>query len=162
MVVRHQRRKPLELPRASSPGKFEGEYRLSEFIWDLTLQGTTEGIGDVQDFGYYSMVDLGPDAVDDVAAQAKESSVVLTPDEREFIRTQAGAIVFEDNYGFVSVTYYDTKEELDREWQSIETDYERFMEGSDDGSGYLTEGDDPTMPGGGPPVYHGPEERWGG
>jgi hypothetical protein len=26
---------------------------------------------------------------------------------------------------------------------------------------YMTRGDDPTMPGGGPPVYHGPEERWG-
>jgi hypothetical protein len=28
--------------------------------------------------------------------------------------------------------------------------------------GYLTPGNDPTMPGGGPPVYHGPEERYGG
>jgi hypothetical protein len=32
----------------------------------------------------------------------------------------------------------------------------------EDDSGYLTPGDDPSMPGGGPPVYHGPEERYGG
>ena len=30
------------------------------------------------------------------------------------------------------------------------------------GSGYLSPGRDPTMPRGGPPVYHGPEERYGG
>jgi hypothetical protein len=127
MVKAHRRRKPLELPRYEGPGKFEGEIRLSEFIWSATLEGGGDGLGDVQDFGYYSMVELGPEAVDDMAAYAKEADVELTADEREFIRGTAGAIVSEDNVGFVSVYYFDTKRELDEAWSGLEEDYDAFM-----------------------------------
>lgn len=126
-VGSHKRRKPLTLPMARSPGKFEGELRISEFVWDLTLEGfADEELGDVQDFGYYSLVSLGPEAVDDIARAAREANVELTPAERQLIRENSGAIVSEDNYGFVHVEYYDSKKKLDQSWSRLEESYRGF------------------------------------
>ena len=129
-VGSHQRRKPiLELPLARSPGKFEGELRISEFVWDLSMQGyESAALGDVQDFGYYSLIPLGPEAVDDVAKQAREANVELTPAERQFIHENAGAIAREDNNGFVYVQYFDSKKTLNRSWSKLEDEYAHFLE----------------------------------
>ena len=159
----------LDLPTTNRPGKFQGELRISEPIWELTLQGG-DGLGDAETFGYFSYMELGPDAVDDIAAQASESNITLTANERFFIASQAGAIVQEDSSGFVYVEYFDSKEVLDDHWNEIEVAWEEFNaedgaefeRDEDDDGGYVTPGNDPTMPSGGPPVYHGPEERYGG
>lgn len=133
-VGSHQRRKPLELPWARSPGKFEGELRVSEFVWDLSMQGyESAALGDVQDFGYYSLIHLGPGTIDDVAKQAREAGVELTPAERQFIRENVGAIAWEDNVGFVWVHYFDSKETLDQSWSRLEDEYADFIgEGEDE------------------------------
>ena len=106
------------------PGKFEGELRISEFIWDLTLEGfEDEELGDVESFGYFAKVSLGPKMLDDVARMARETGVELTPGERQFVKEQAGVILSEDNFGFVSATYFDSKERLDEVWKRLEEDY---------------------------------------
>lgn len=42
------------------------------------------------------------------------------------------AIVSEDSQGFVDVTYYDSKKELDEKWVMLEADYEEFQGPSED------------------------------
>jgi hypothetical protein len=126
MVKSHLRNKPLDLPRYEHPGKFEGEPRISEFIWDLSLSDGG-GLGDVEGFGYYQQFDLGPSAVDEIAAQAKENDVELTVDEKYFIRSNAGAIISEDNNGFVSVEYFWDKDLYERRWRELEFQYERYL-----------------------------------
>jgi hypothetical protein len=56
----------------------------------------------------------------------------LYDDERERLTSSAGCIITEDSNGFVTVTYYDTKEELEKKWAAISSEFESDNDGEED------------------------------
>lgn len=115
------------LRMARSPGKFEGEMLVNQMLWEASLEWGELGIGDVQDFGYFQRHDFDESFVDDL----EKSQGKLNPAERAFLRKQVGAITSEDNFGFVTVGWFESKKALDNIWDEIEDAYGQFYEGSE-------------------------------
>lgn len=124
------------LRRYPTPGKFEGEPWIASYIWDLSMVGGG-GVGNEQDMGWYAdQVDLGPDAVDDMEQAAKDAGdPPLTEDEKDFIRHMAGAIAEENDVGFVSVEFFETKDELEKKWKEYEDAEAEFYEAQEEAEG---------------------------
>jgi hypothetical protein len=80
-------------------GKFEGNSSqlLAETVYNVTMNGTGEELGEVDGFGFYAFV------------KGK----------------RYGFIMNEDSQGFVSVDYYPLKEARER-WAKIEAEYEEW------------------------------------
>jgi hypothetical protein len=118
--------------RRYGPGKFNTI--LDSYVYDLSLDGA-DTLGDVSEIGIvYSAVDLGPDALADIEKSvAKGNDGPLTPEERRLIEKSAGAILTENDQGFVSVDYFDTEDELDKDWEEIESEVDDMYEGDVDG-----------------------------
>ncbi len=110
------------------PGKFEGGLLVDPYVYALTLEGWGDGLGDVSEMGYFwTALGLGPEALKRIRKIAlEEDKETLTREEKGLIQGSYGAIVEETEQGFVDVTYYDTKAELDRKWARIERDVEEF------------------------------------
>lgn len=127
-VGEYQRRRANGLRRVDRPGKFEGELLVSEMLWEASMDwGFDEEIGSVQDFGFYGLIVFDKDITKDLEGAVRMQK--LTDAERAFLREQAGAILSEDNSGFVGVRYYEDKGKLMRAWGILEADSERFYEG---------------------------------
>lgn len=124
-------KRSYELRRAGL-GKFESGFLVDRWVYGLSLE---EGvvIGDVTEVGWAVVpVTLGPDAVKDVREEAKRQDDIVTPDEEAFISDMFGAMVVEDDQGFVDVEYFETEREwLDKqeEWERAE---EEFREGEEE------------------------------
>lgn len=56
----------------------------------------------------------------------------LNEDEQNMLTSCAGVIVREDSDGFVAVHYFDTTEELDKEWDRVMTEHEENEEARED------------------------------
>lgn len=112
--------------RPYGPGKFDSI--IDEYVYALSGEGWThEEVGDVQGFGWFGSVYLGsPEAVKRVKELAAEAKDTLTAEEEELIAESAGAIISEDDQGFVGVTYYDSENELKKAWVKIEQAEEEF------------------------------------
>lgn len=84
------------------PGKFEGcaEQDIGEALYDLTMDGCCEDLGDVEGFGWFAVVD------------------------------HAGRwfIVSEDSQGFFDYREFEAQAERDAEWNRIETEYAEYCE----------------------------------
>ena len=105
----------MTLRRADGPGKFEGELLVTELLYTATLDGGPDDEASDEFAGtWFGRLD-GPLVQDYLADK-------LTDEEREFLSSQAGAILCEDTQGFVSASYYETKEALDADWNSIVSD----------------------------------------
>lgn len=92
------------LPK-SGPGKFEGGYRVDAYVWGSSLDGSDIDFGSIDEFGEFYACCRAPLWVDDDAN--------LTDPEKDFLRSVGGgAIVREDQYGFVDVRYFDTQEDF--------------------------------------------------
>ena len=83
------------------PGKFEGNgsRRLAEALYNLTIDGLSTELGDVEGFGWYGLV-----------ARKHGSSY----------------IVHEDSQGFFDYTEYATDREAKAEWKALEKEYDKF------------------------------------
>lgn len=92
-------------------GKFEGEPKLTEVLWNLVLEGSAdEELGESEDFGAYALF--------------------LHLKRSEFpgnIGDTKAAIVFENSQGFVSGTFYDSVSEARDAWDEIAAEYDQFM-----------------------------------
>lgn len=112
----------MDLRINSTPGKFEGELIISEFIYELTLDGADKDFNSVDGSWYALLVgDLHPNP-------SVREKYNMTEDEVIFLGKSAGAIVAERDNGFVYVTYYDYAEELQRDWNSIRSKLEDTTE----------------------------------
>lgn len=110
--------------RQYGPGKFNT--MVDALVHAMTLDGTCDELGDVQDFGWYGKV-TGL-TVEELEKTAKEQGEEpLTAEEKTDLAKTVGAIVFENNSGFVEVTYYDDAAKLDEAWAKLESEYEEFM-----------------------------------
>lgn len=109
--------------RGYGPGKFNTI--IDSLVYEMTTAGMgDESCGDVSEVGFYAeKVTLGDkDALKAVEDFAKEGGEELTPEEKSLIEESVGAIVVENEQGFVSVDYYDDEKELEKDWAEIEDD----------------------------------------
>lgn len=81
------------------PGKFEGNESqlMAQAVYQASLDGTDEELGDVDNFGWYGLV------------KGKRYSFILS----------------EDSQGFVTVNY-GTHAEMKAQWDKIEKAYDEF------------------------------------
>ena len=119
--------------RSYGPGKFDTI--LDSYVYALNLDGwEEESLGESEGFGYYGRLLLGQEAVDYVLKELKGAfKPTLTAEEKKVLSDSAGAIVSENDQGFVGVTYYKNKKVLDKAWARLEKDYEEFEEAAGDG-----------------------------
>jgi|GEM_PF-6326808 len=117
--ARRLKRNPRPYP---FPGKFEGGYVIDEYIYIGTLEGWGDDhLGDVTEVGFFAVrIDFRGDEDAALEEIAREHGDTLTDEEREFLRAQKGAILIEDDRGFVSVEYYETRRELDERWKELQ------------------------------------------
>lgn len=109
------------LRMVDTPGKFEGELWVSEYVYRLVLGGFSDATeGSCDEYGVVYDLVREPLDVSDVL----ETGESLTDEEEKFLRRKAGAIVREDDQGFVTVEYYETQEELDEAWAEIMAKFE--------------------------------------
>lgn len=107
--------------RRYGPGKFNTI--LDSYVYSLSLDGDDWQEGDVSEQGVVcSGVTLGPEALEYVEKLAAEAKDTLTQEERDLIRDSYGAILSENEQGFVAVDYYDTKKEYDSDHEEIADD----------------------------------------
>lgn len=113
--------------RSYGPGKFDTI--LDSYVYQLSLAGCDDEAGDVAGPGWYGLLrGFEVDgAFSDVSASAE-----LNEAEKDVLRSSAGAIVAEDDLGFVSVEYFETREKLDAAWQAIEQEVSSFYDEEDD------------------------------
>lgn len=116
---------PAENPRKNGkrgPGKFDSD--LDAALYELTLDGgADEEVGDAQDFGWYGLLDAdGESLIDDLRGMGAE----LDEDDYQFLKKQAGVILFENSQGFVEGTYFQKEEDLKKAWEELQQEAEEF------------------------------------
>lgn len=106
--------------RPYGPGKFSTI--LDSYVYSVSLDGgCDEETGDSTiGNGWYGIMRHGSTIFRDHDPMLES----LNEAERDKLTSCAGVILFEDSNGFVSVTYYDTKEQLDTAWSAIQSENE--------------------------------------
>lgn len=118
--------------RSYGPGKFDDI--IDSYVYALSAEGwDQDSVGDVTEVGVYlGRLHLGDEAAKRIVEIAAEQKDEITSEELEFIRSSYGAIYSENDQGFVSVSYYDTKEDYDADWKEAE---DEVNAASDEGEG---------------------------
>lgn len=97
------------------PGKFEGGLVIDEYVYSLSVGGSVdEEAGDISEYGLWAGLMYGSLLDEHSADEFK-----LSNDEREFLKTRAGAIITEDDLGFVTVKYFEGPTELEEAWEEL-------------------------------------------
>ena len=104
--------------RAYGPGKFDKV--IDSYVYALSLDGCGEEAGDVQTTNHFCTVHLGREGAKAILDEAAREGDALTPEESRLVRSHFGAIIEENDQGFVTVSYFKTKAALDKKWQTIE------------------------------------------
>jgi hypothetical protein len=83
------------------PGKFEGnqDQELAARLYDISLYGCCESIGDVESFGFYTLI------IDD----------------------GKGYIGYEDSQGFWTIMEYESVKDAEDNFARISSEYDDFM-----------------------------------
>jgi hypothetical protein len=107
------------------PGKFEGEPASTFLLYLASLDSSQdETAGTVDDIGWHGLF-RGPwaDATEDTERLAETYSAGYTEQEveeaRQSLASMAGAILWEDDMGFVYSRQYETNERLEADWALI-------------------------------------------
>lgn len=114
--------------RRYGPGKYN--LIVDSYVHSTILEGMgDESCGDVSEIGWAAdSVLLGPDSLEEIERIASEDKSGLrgglTDEERDLLKESYGAIVVENDQGFVSVDYYDNKKEFDKDWAEVQDDAE--------------------------------------
>lgn len=112
--------------RRYGPGKYN--LIVDSYVHSTILEGMgDESCGDVSEVGFAAdSVLLGSDSLDEIERIAAEDKSGLrgglTDEERDLIKESYGAIVVENDQGFVTVDYYDTQKEFDKDWAEVQDD----------------------------------------
>ncbi len=101
--------------RPYGPGKFSTW--LDAYVYDVSLDGGAEEETHLGG-SWFGLMRHGSTIFKDHDPLCE----ALTVTERETLTACAGVILREDSDGFVAVTYYDTKEDMDRDWSAIEAE----------------------------------------
>jgi hypothetical protein len=124
------------------PGKFEGGFAIDPLLYEASLEWGDEVIGEVE-YGHASTPLSGDqphetgfsEGIEEIAEREGDH---LTQEEKAFLKNIAGALVTEDNFGFVDVEYFEGKKEFDQAIVAIEEEWEKFYreELPEDDGGY--------------------------
>ena len=106
------------LKRYPYPGKFEGGLVIDEVAYIASMDGCDEDLS----FGGDCYVDWYGLLVGDFSHV--DHDIELDPKETEYLATVPGCIIHEDNQGFVYVAWYESHDELMKEWRNLETQYD--------------------------------------
>lgn len=107
--------------RSYGPGKFDTI--LDSMVYDSSLDGCDEELGDSETFGWYGLI-RGQVVADETKAE-------LTTEERALVFASVGAIVDSNSQGFVGVQYFESDAELEAAWAALEAEYAEFAEDDD-------------------------------
>jgi hypothetical protein len=104
------------------PGKYEGGLMIDEYVHRVSMVGCDDTAGSVQELGWAGLIrgELAP-----TQEFLQEFEFLFTQEELKFLASVAGAIIEEDDQGFVSVSYFDSADKLERTWANIQRDLER-------------------------------------
>ena len=118
-------------------GKGKFNTILDSIIYSMIGEGMgSESCGDVSEVGFAAeMIELGDeDVVKEAERIAAESGdAPLTQEEKDRLTESVGAIMVENDQGFVTVDYYDDEDELDKDWDEVQDDASTDDEDGDDG-----------------------------
>ena len=100
--------------RSYGPGKFSTI--LDSYVYQVSLDGGCDDeIGSVDEGGWFGLMRNGHTIFKDHDPLLE----TLNEAEQEKLTSSAGVILSEDSNGFVFVTYFDSEEQLDKEWSAI-------------------------------------------
>jgi hypothetical protein len=107
--------------RRSGPGKCNTI--LDSVIYQMIGEGMgDESCGDVSEVGFAAeKISLGRDAIKEAERIAAEDDG-LTDEEVDMIKDSVGAIMVENDQGFVTVDYYENEKEFEKDWEEIQDD----------------------------------------
>jgi hypothetical protein len=117
------RKNPRGIRRYPHPGKYEGGLIIDTYVDSGSYD---EDIGESDTTGFYGL--LRGISVDEIWKEAKADGEELTKEEVEFLESQAGAIIYEDSQGFITVSYYDDESELNESWNQIVDEISEALE----------------------------------
>jgi len=104
----------------SGVGKFSSA--LDELLYAAVLEGWAgEEAGDVSEQGYhYDFIPLmGIESVRELELNLKEQFEQLSEEEKQMLEDAHGAIVEENDQGFVAVELFDSRKEAEEKWEEI-------------------------------------------
>jgi len=111
--------------RSYGPGKFNT--LLDSYLYELSLDGVDEELGDAQDFGWYGTLLFGSRVSQEVRRIAAEHRDRLSDEEVQALKDSVGVMLFEDSNGFVTVVYFRKDSDLDAAWQDVMAAYEDWL-----------------------------------
>ncbi len=118
-------------------GKGKFNTILDSIIYSMIGEGMgSESCGDVSEVGFAAeMIELGDEDVVKEAERiaAERGDAPLTQEEKDRLTESVGAIMVENDQGFVTVDYYDDEDELDKDWDEVQDDASTDDEEGDDG-----------------------------
>lgn len=106
------------------PGKFEGGLFLAEVLYNAAPDWCAEEYYGITGGDCHVVLLHGPF---DLSGEAWEA---LNDDERNYVRSLAGVILFEDSHGSVSTFYYTERNVLDKAWADALKDPQESSEPS--------------------------------
>lgn len=98
-------------------GKFN--LMLDKYVYELSLDWSGDMVNDGVGTSY-TRLSLPTDAVYSLDELAAEAGDRLTDAERDMIAGSVGVIIFENDQGFVEVSYFDNEAEFESEWDACE------------------------------------------
>lgn len=102
--------------RPASLGRYEGGLLLNQVVDDESWANDT--IGEVNEGGHWMQIlRFSEDELTDL-------NFTLTSDEQAFILANAGCVVRTDDQGFVTVTWYEDDDRLEKEWRALVRAYD--------------------------------------
>lgn len=125
---RHQVRSTMAKGiRSYGPGKF---YTIVDsYAFDL---GADEETSYPDGGGWYGLLSLNRDALDDIRARAADHDDQLTKEEEDLINGSAAVIFFERSDGIVEADWFDDMKEAAKEWDAIEEEVGEANEDEDE------------------------------
>jgi hypothetical protein len=114
------RERIARLPRERLPGRYEGEPRLARFFDAVTGHAVYDEEAFVDDAVFYLWLGGFRDEEIDQLCRVVDLDFTLTENERAVLREMAGAILCRSSMGFVTLSIWADRDELESEWDAIE------------------------------------------
>lgn len=108
-----------DLRRHEGLGKFSGGLVIDEYVWAMSLDGGCDDDFSHDGFGYWGLMQ-GP-LIEGMAL--RQTGIKPTDDEWDFLKACVGCIVHENDSGFVTVTYFDDAEKMNKAWEETVAEF---------------------------------------
>jgi hypothetical protein len=105
-----------------TPGKFETSGPKGELFYAMTMDGVDGESGDVTETGMWAGLLKGPFFLGQLHEDYPKEYALLTEDDKDEIAKAKGAIVTEDDKGFVELDLFTNGAEMSRAWDDLAAD----------------------------------------